>query len=678
MRRRPRLGPRDHRSGHRRVGTGSARRLFVLYAAASLIPVLLLGVVLLARLNAQADASGLSQGRAAAELVARTGIAPLLEGNDLRRGPSAAERLALRRSVSLVVQDGQVLRLRLRTLDGKVIFSDDDSTDTGPDDEALKAAGGQTVSELTRLNADDGLGGPRVIEVYEPLESAQSGVRIGVLELYVPYAPIAAEIDRGQRTVIATLSAGLLVLWLVLLAISASVTGRLRRVARVNARMAREDLLTGLPNRTQFTERVDAAIAASTSRVPAAVAVINLDRFRQINDTLGRDKGDQVLVRLAERLAHSIGPADTLARLGGDEFGLVLGEVQGVVDAQDRLGALRQVLAEPLEIDGLPLAVEASVGFAVAPHDGTDFSRLAQRAELAMYEAKEKHLGVVAYRPEQDPQNRSALGLVAELGAAIAADQLVLHYQPKIDLGSGRVTSVEALVRWQHPTMGLLYPDTFLPAVEQTELIEPLTWWVVRTATLALAAIDPAATMGVAVNISARSLTRPDFADDLLAVLSGTDTEPHRVILEVTETMLLADPPRAAATLTRLHDAGFGISIDDFGAGQTSLGYLAMLPIDELKIDKAFVLSMLLDPRTATIVRSIVELGHGLGFTVTAEGVETVEMLQRLRALDCDTAQGYLLARPMPLADLHRHLAAHAVDLRTGVGPASAVSARSS
>jgi EAL domain-containing protein (putative c-di-GMP-specific phosphodiesterase class I) len=217
---------------------------------------------------------------------------------------------------------------------------------------------------------------------------------------------------------------------------------------------------------------------------------------------------------------------------------------------------------------------------------------------------------------------------------------------------------MEALVRWHHPTHGLLYPDAFLPAAEQTELIEPLTWWVLRRATLALPVIDPTGSVSIAVNISAGSLIRPGFADEVLAVLASTRTDPGRVILEMTETALLVDPPQAVRTLNRLHDAGVRISIDDFGAGQTSLRYLAMLPINELKIDKSFVTSMLTDRRNAAIVRSVIDLGHSLGFTVTAEGVEDVETLRRLTVFDCDTVQGYLYARPAGLVEVRRWLAA--------------------
>lgn len=643
-----------------RRAVGSARRLFVVYAAVSLIPVLVLGFVLLNVLNAQGNDRGLAQARADGNLIARANIAPLLEGNDLRAGLSSAEQSKLRHNVGLAVSHEQVLRLRLRDLDGNVVFSDD-SSKGAPHEEALEAAEGHVVSELTRLNVDpgdQGLGGPQVVEIYEPLNAAQSGVRIGVLELYLPYAPIAADIARGQRTVIMTLGAGLLTLWLVLMGVSASVTGRLRRQSNLNARLAREDALTGLPNRARFTVLITRAITTATLQRPSAVGVIDLDRFKQVNDTLGHDTGDQLLVLLAERLKRHVGEENIVARLGGDEFGIVLPDARSASEACEWFVQLRKVLAEPLQLDGLSLSIEASIGFALAPQDGSDAGSLMQNADVAMYVAKEQHFGVLACRTEDIQYDCSALRLLAELKEAIPTDQLLLHYQPKVDLASGKVTSVEALVRWQHPTRGLLYPDTFVPVAEQTELIEPLTWWVLREAMLAVQIIDPSGSLGIAVNISARSLNRHDFADDILAMIMGTGIDPKRVILEVTETLLLVDPPRSARTLNRLHENGIRISIDDFGAGQTSLGYLAMLPVTELKIDKSFVLSMLTDTRNAAIVGSVIELGHSLGFTVTAEGVETVTVLERLKDMHCDTAQGYVLAGPIPVDELRQWLSA--------------------
>src|SRR6266542_657537 len=612
---------------------GSVRRLFAVYAAASLVPVLLLGVIVLRLLGAQGDARGIAEGRAKADLIAHTSIAPLLDGSDLRAGLGSGEQLRLHRTVGLAVRDRELLRLRLRDLDGKVVFSNDTSGG-GADDEALDAARGNTVAGLTWLNSDRNDRGPRgarLVEIYQPLNSTQSGHRIGVLEIYLPYAPIAADISHGQRTVALTLSGGLILVWLCLLAVSASVTARLRRQATLSAFLASHDALTAIPNRSRFATRATSALASATAERRVAIALFDVDRFKEVNDALGHGNGDQLLVMLADRLKCHMREGDTVARLGGDEFGVVLSSLRSAGETVEVLSRLRSILSEPLQINGVPLAIEASVGFALAPDDGTEIGCLLQRADVAMYAAKRQHLGV-----------------------AIADDQLLLHYQPKADLHQPAITAVEAVVPWQHPTRGLLYPDEFLPAAEQTELIEQLTRWVLRTATSALPTLDPTGTLAVAVNISARSLIRAEFADDVLSVLAATATDPRRVILEITETALLADPPRAVSTLNRLHAAGVRISIDDFGAGQTSLGHLALLPISELKIDKAFVMSMLADERIAAIVRSVIELGHSLGFTVTAEGVETTQALERLTALNCDTVQGYLLARPVAAADVPR------------------------
>jgi diguanylate cyclase (GGDEF)-like protein len=644
--------------------TGSTRRLFAVYAVVSLVPVAILGAVLLHLLAAQSDAQGLAEGSRGAALIQRAAIAPLLPATTLASELTPSERSALNVSAARIVQNGQVVRLRLRNLSGQVVFSyGAESEDNEPDDGARAAAAGHSVAELTYLNEDDPTSagrGPRVVEVYQPLVAPSTGQRIGVVELYLPYAPIAADIKDGQSAVTAALGLGLIAVWAAMLAVSVSVTSRLRREAKLNAVLANNDSLTGLANRGRFMELIGTRLAGVSSERPVAIAVLDIDRFKEINDTLGHDNGDQLIQLLATRLSGQLRDTDIIARIGGDEFGIVLTDVgadDAVRDVTETLTRVRKALAEPVEIGGLPLAAEASVGFALAPRDGVAAGQLMQRADVAMYVAKHKHLGIAGYTKTEDHYSASGLRLVAELGDAIEAGELVLHYQPKLDLARDEITSIEALVRWNHPSRGLLYPDAFLPAVEQTELIEPLTWWVMRRATLDLAQLDPTGRLTVAVNISARSLIRPDFAEDLLGVLIGTGTDPHRVVLEVTETMLLADPPRAAATLRRLHDAGFQISIDDFGAGQTSLGYLAMLPISELKIDKSFVFGVLEDERNAAIVRSVIELGHSLGLSVIAEGVETEPVLDRLRAFSCDKVQGYFISKPLPLDALRDTIA---------------------
>jgi diguanylate cyclase (GGDEF)-like protein len=651
----------------------SVRRLFLVYAAVSLFPVVVLGGVLFGLMHRQATSSGLAEGRAEATLVARSAITPALAvSSPLGSTITGAQKSRLSTDVVPSVRGGRIVRLRIRNLSGDVVWSSDGTgIDSPRDDEALRAAGGEAVVHLTDLNADldsdqtadgdgdddDGGSGPRVVEAYVPLLGVDGGHQIGVLEIYLPYAPIAADVAKGQRIVGTTLLLGLLMLWLVLLAVSTSVTGRIRKASAANAHLATHDALTGLPNRGRFEVLTAGVVTDAAPGVSAAVAILDLDRFKQVNDTLGHGNGDILLSVLAERLSDRLRESDCLARLGGDEFGIILGGVHGPGEAVEILGRLRDAVKEPMVVGGLPLALEASVGFALTPDDGTDVETLLTRAEIAMYVAKERHLGVVHYRPDHNRHDTAALGLVAELNDGIIADQLVLHYQPKTDLRSGRVSAIEALVRWNHPTRGLLYPDTFLPAAEQTELVEPLTRWVVTRALAELPSFDPTGELAVAVNVSARSLGRDDFAEEILDIVRRSGIAPSRVIVEVTETALVTDTRGAELTVMRFHEAGIRVSIDDFGAGQTSLAYLADLRVAELKIDKSFVIAMSSDVKNAAIVRSVIELGHSLGLTVTAEGVETEAILDELTAAGCDLVQGYLLSRPLTAEKLREHLA---------------------
>jgi diguanylate cyclase (GGDEF)-like protein len=642
------------------VAARSMRRLLIRYAVATLFPVLLLGVVLSLLLRAQAEDRGLAQARDRAALAGQVVFAPLLQGVDLRAGVDAVRRQALAAAGARVAVGDRVLRFRVRALDGRVVFASDGSPVGAPgpvDQEVLEAAQGHVESELTRLNADGGDTGPvgpRVVEVYEPLVSSQ-GIRIGVLEMYVPYEPIASEIAAERRDLQAVLVAGLVALWAVLLAITISVTRRLRRQVEATAFLAEYDTLTALPNRASFRDRIQQALDSDPAGT--VVGVLDLDRFQQINDALGHSNGDRLLEELGRRLAASMRRGDTVARLGGDEFGVVLRNVVDADEAADVMTRLRGVLTDAVDVAGLPLAVEASAGFALAPEDGGDTDALLRRADVAMYAAKRRQLGVARYDPQASPDTGGTLALIGELRRAIDADELLLHYQPKVDVAGGQVIAVEALVRWQHPKRGLLFPDAFLPAVEQTELIEPLTWWVLERATQDLARLDPDGRLTVAVNVSARSVGRSGFADDVLDLLSRTDMPPGRVVLEMTETALLVDPKRAVAALRRLAEAGVRVSIDDFGAGQTSLGYLAAMPVTEVKIDKGFVLDLVENPRHAAIVRSVVGLAHSLNLSVTAEGVETADALAALGTMRCDAAQGYLLSRPLPVEELAGRIA---------------------
>jgi diguanylate cyclase (GGDEF)-like protein len=539
----------------------------------------------------------------------------------------------------------------VRNLRGHVVYSSDGSGFSGKiDDEAIEAARGEVVARLTRLNGDSNDGGHRgvsAVEVYLPLTSSRGTGRTGVLEIYLPYAPISGDVTAGLHRMYLDLAVGLAVLYLVLFAITASVSRGLRREAALNAFLAHHDTLTELPNRTLFHRRAGEALADAVRldrRI--AVAIVDLDHFKEVNDTLGHHSGDRLLSAVAERLAERMRPYDTIARLGGDEFGIIL---RDAADAEHILWRMRDVIDREVEVNGLPVSVQASIGFVVAPDDAEDVDTLLQRADVAMYVAKAQHAGVLRYDTSLDHYDAAKLGLVSQLRHAIDAGELVLHYQPQTTLGEDRVEAVEALVRWDHPTQGLLYPGTFMSLAEKTDVIDKLTTWVLRTALTEIESLGPAAAeLSVAVNVSARNIGRTGFADEVIAILDQVGAPVERLIIEVTETALLTNPERAADALATLARAGVRISIDDFGRGQTSLGYLSDLPIHELKIDRSFVTDMPSNHAHAAVVRSIVDLGHNLALRVVGEGVEDDDTLVLLRRCRCDIAQGFLLARPMP------------------------------
>jgi diguanylate cyclase (GGDEF)-like protein len=636
-------------------------RQFVVFAAISLVPVLVLGLVLAGSYRSEAARRGLAQGRSEALLMAQTAVEPIFDGRPLSDGLNPTETARLHQLASGAVARGDVQRLRIRDLQGAVVFSDDGSGfHQRPEDEAFDAAKGITIARLTRINSDSvdtGKAGAETVELYLPLYAGPANARVGVLEVYLPYSPISADVSIGIHDLYRNLAIGLGILYVVLFGISFWVVRRLRRQVQLNAYVAEHDALTDLPNRSLFLRRAEAEVARGVELgYPTTIAIVDLDQFKEVNDTLGHHNGDRLLTAIGHRLLAHLRAPDSVARLGGDEFGLVLSNVSR---PDDVLARLREVIQQEVQISGLPLSIESSIGYVVASEDGTEIGDLLQKADVAMYVAKQDRSGVVRYLASQNHYDSGNLALVSDLRHAIAADQLVLHYQPKVDLVTSRICGVEALVRWQHPTQGLLFPDRFIPLVEQTDLIDELTEWVVGRAVRDLARFSggtPELTM--AVNVSARNLGRSGFARQVLDAVAAGGIAAHRVTVEVTETALMTDPVRAAAVLGEMSDAGVRISVDDFGSGQTSLVMLADLPIAELKIDRGFVYDIERNPAHAAIVRSIVELGHNLGFTVVAEGVETAGVQDVVAGTGCDLVQGYYFARPMPADQLVDRLVA--------------------
>jgi diguanylate cyclase len=427
-----------------------------------------------------------------------------------------------------------------------------------------------------------------------------------------------------------------------------------RQADEIIHRLAYKDPVTDLPNRVSFREQIQQAVeTGQRTGHTVALLLLNLEHFREVNDTLGHQRGDSLLQMVGLRLHSTLFDTDVVARLGGDEFGVLLPRLAGTDDARHVIKKLQDCLEAPFLIDGIPIAVEASIGMSAMPDHADDADTLLQRADIAMYRAKQMASGYAVYASEFDRHSPERLGLMAELRDAIEHNQLLLHFQPKLAIETGRIVGNEALVRWQHPRRGLLMPEKFIAPAEQTGLIGPLTHWVLNNA---LSHCQNARNQGidlrVSVNLSARSLHNPHLPESIENVLTTTGAEPDQLMLEVTESAIVLDPKRAEETLMALDRMGVWLSIDDFGTGYTSLASLSRLPIKEIKIDKSFVAKMLTDKKDAMIVRSVIELGHNLGLTVVAEGVETKEMFDALAILGCDEAQGYFICRPQACESL--------------------------
>jgi diguanylate cyclase len=632
--------------GRRHVGS----RLFAAYAAASLVPVALLGVALVGDYQREALASGLAQGRAQAAVIGEMAIAPALTGDDLDHQLSAAERERLQNATDLAIFNGSVIRLRLRGFSGRVVFSDNGST-AGALPTSHHAFRAAAVGRTEVAIVQDPDGGPdQVIRVLQPVVAKATGQSTGVLELYLPYAPIAQHTQAQLRRTYWRLAAGLTALYAVLALIAWSTTRRLRRHATQHEYEALHDALTGLPNRKWFRELAEQAVESGR---PGAIVLVDLDRFKDVNDTLGHHAGDELLRTVAQRLPAHLRTDDTVARLGGDEFGLILSGVSDATQVRELLEQVREELAAQIVLDGVPLTIEASLGVALFPAHGNTVEALLQHADAAMYQGKRGVSAVVVYESAEARNPTHRLIVQGELRRALEHDELVLHYQPKVELATGQICGVEALVRWQHPQRGLLPPGEFLPAAEQSNLIDPLTAWVLRRALTDSASW---AALGipwpVAVNVSARNLEAAAFPESVTALLAELGVPADRLTVEITETALAADAVAAARAVGALAGQGITIAIDDFGKGYTSLSHLRTLPITELKIDRTFLMELERDERNRAIVRSIIGLADGLGCRVTAEGVELPETAAWLAEAGCQCAQGFLFSKPLPRDEL--------------------------
>ncbi len=441
---------------------------------------------------------------------------------------------------------------------------------------------------------------------------------------------------------------GLVVLGLVMLALS--MVGYVQQ-GRSMHRAARRDELTGLHNRRAAREWAEGMLSRERG---LAVILFDLDRFKHVNDSLGHHAGDQLLVVIAQRLAEVVRePEDVVARLGGDEFVVLARGVHDEPAVRVLCERLTRAVSAPVTVDGIEVSVGASIGIALAPDHGTDYGTLLQRADIAMYDAKGRRTGWEIYRDEFAGADRAGLVMDADLRRAVADGQLTVHYQPSFALETGDMTRIEALVRWQHPERGLLMPGHFVPFAETNGAIKAIT-----RAVLALV-LDQVVEwraegrhLPAAVNVSAYDLGDPEFADLVAKMLADRDLPAGCLVVELTETSLLADPDSASTTLWRLAQQGVRVAIDDFGSGYASLLYLRRFPVHVLKLDRSLIQGLLVDPTDAALVRWTIEMAHTLGVTCVAEGVEDAATLDALRALGCDEAQGFYLQIPVPAQDL--------------------------
>jgi diguanylate cyclase (GGDEF)-like protein len=644
---------------------GGRVSLLARFGLISLGLVIVLGVVLGESLESSLHSRTVGDAVRTAEVAANIGVLPILQPADLEHNflPLPAARTAQLDTALLdSFSKNNIVRLKIWNTEHFVVWSDNKLLRQRwfpGDDELNESFKGPVTAEVTDLRASDELdtaNTERLLSVYVPLRVGTDGhftedvnaKIVGAFEIYLPYQPIASAINHDTRRLFLTLALGLALLYLALFRIVARASRDLRRQVEANRHQAMYDMLTDLPNRALFTDRLEqVAIQARRNGTVAAALLLDLDRFKEINDALGHESGDQLLRHIGFRISQRLRAQDTVARLGGDEFGVVL---PGLTHARDAIAVAEDIavaLEETFDIDNIEIDVRASIGVACTD-DADDAAELLRHADVAMYVAKRSHSGIELYSKKHDLFSAERLALASEVRRAIEQHELVVHYQPKIDLRTGRADSVEALVRWQHPTRGLLGPGEFLPVVESTHLIKPLTLYVLDEAMRQTHVWNDAGErIRVAVNLAAACAGDTRLPAQIAELLDRHDIDPTLLEIELTETAVLDDPARAKTVLEALSTLGVRSSVDDFGTGYASIAYLTGLPISTLKIDQSFILD-LSAPGNLAVARYTIELARTLGLVTVAEGVETEENLRILHELGCDEAQGFLFARPQP------------------------------
>jgi diguanylate cyclase (GGDEF)-like protein len=588
-----------------------------------------------------------------ANFVAESILPDRLRPSDFAGPVTGARRAQLDRFFARQVLVGGALRVTLFGADGRITYSSDPGLIGHPavnPTEVGRALAGQEAHRVSSIPASGH--DTKVFGAFAPVRIDRA-TPAGAIELDQDYAPIASAARKAFLPIAAVLEILLLALYGSLFPLLRRVTRRLRSHVAEIEHQALHDSLTGLPNRDLFRNRIAEALGETDAREDGLIVMIfDLDRFKEINDTLGHQSGDHILRLLAQRLRAAMRDTDTVARLGGDEFGVL---APGTTDSDTALQLAERVqraMERPFAVGGLTLQVEASIGIAVFPEHGDDVETLIRHADVAMYLSKETHHPEL-YDPKHDHYSPDRLALVGELRRAIDERELVVYYQPRIELSSGSARTVEALIRWNHPERGVLGPGEFLPLAQHTGIVRLLTRYVLEAALRQCRSWrDLGLDVSVGVNLFSRDLLDGGLPDEVGRLLAQCGVEPRRLELEITEDTILSDPARTSVILEQLGARGVELAIDDFGTGYSSLNYLKRLPVDVLKIDRSFVSRMAVDDNDAVIVRSTIDLGHNLGLVVVAEGVESQETLVHLTELGCDHAQGFHLSPPVPADEL--------------------------
>ncbi len=630
------------------------------FAVVSLLAMAVVGTVLILSIAKQAREYALSEATRTAEAYVSAGVMDVASVDALTgRKPLTAEEQAQIDALADMPDDG-LHALRLWTVDSQLVYGTDSNRGRFPDGLRLDAAlSGTPAPKVVDEIGSDGRVESQLLSVYVPIRAASGDDPAGAAEVVLDYTDTATAISNAIRLVAILVVAGLGLLWLLLFRTVSNASRRLRDHATQNARLALLDPLTSLPNRRLLSDRIDRAVtAAHRSGQAVGLLLLDVDGFKEVNDTLGHDVGDLLLTEVATRVRSVARETDTVARLGGDEFAILMPIVADVDEATAAARRILDVFGEAFVLADVTLHVDASLGVALLPDHADDEMTLLRRADVAMYAAKRANLGFVVYSAEGDHHSAKRLTLTGDLRQALAVeDQLALYYQPKIDLRTGRVAGVEALLRWNHPEHGNVSPGDFIPWAEQTGMMADLSQWVLEQGVQQLATWErerTAVPLDLALNLSARNLHEAQLTERIRVLLSDVRVSPSCLELEITESAIPADAGRAQDAMAQLSELGVRLAIDDFGIGNTSISQLRSIPLRTLKIDRSFIVPLTSDSGSIVLARAVIDLAHEFDLVTVAEGVEDVSEALILRELGCDLAQGFLWSPAVPAAELEQ------------------------